>query len=101
MYAPRVFVSMIAVLVAFAVAAYLMSGSIFTTVIQTIICAVIIQVGYFVCILYLVRREKLEAERNRPDIAAARANAVANATIGAKRDDIRADRPGNLPARDI
>jgi exopolysaccharide production repressor protein len=88
---------MIVVLVAFAVAAYLMSGSVLTAVIQTIICAVLIQAGYFVCILYAVRREKLEAERNRPDIAAARASASA----GAKRDEVRADAPHNLPARDI
>ncbi|RWX79322.1 exopolysaccharide production repressor exox [Neorhizobium lilium] len=62
MYAPRVFVSMLAVLIVFAVSSYLIHGSIVTALIQTLICTVIIQAGYFVGIFYLVRREKLRSE---------------------------------------
>lgn len=58
MYAPRVFISMMGALLAFAVATYIMNGSLYTTFIDTMICAVIIQAGYFVCILILVAREK-------------------------------------------
>ncbi len=63
MYAPRVFISMIFALAAFAGATYWMTGSAYTTVLQTIICAVILQVGYFIGLLYLVHREKTERQR--------------------------------------
>ncbi|HEV2506507.1 MAG TPA: exopolysaccharide production repressor protein [Mesorhizobium sp.] len=46
----------IAVLVAFAVASYAITQSAWTTFIQTLICAVIIQVGYFIAILFMVWR---------------------------------------------
>ena len=62
MYAPRVFVSMICVLVAFAVAAYWITGSVLSVLLPTVICAILLQAGYFVGILYLVRREKMERE---------------------------------------
>ena len=62
MYAPRVFVSMICVLVAFAVAAYWITGSVLSVLLPTVICAILLQAGYFVSILYLVRREKMERE---------------------------------------
>ena len=58
MYAPRAFISMIAVLIVFAVAAYFMTGSLGQALVHTIICAVLLQVGYFIGVLYLVRREK-------------------------------------------
>lgn len=58
MYAPRVFVSMMGALLAFAVATYIINGSLYTTFVDTLICAVIIQVGYFIGILVLVAREK-------------------------------------------
>lgn len=58
MYAPRVFFSMIGALLAFAVATYFIHGSFYTAFIQTLICAVILQVGYFIGILVLVAREK-------------------------------------------
>lgn len=66
-YAPRFFLSMAIALVAFAVVTYISTGSLATTAIQTIICAVLIQVGYFLATLYLVRRtareRKAEAEQ--------------------------------------
>ncbi|AQS64106.1 hypothetical protein AGRHK599_LOCUS4142 [Rhizobium rhizogenes] len=58
MYAPRVFFSMIGALLAFAVATYFIHGSFYTAFIQTLICAVILQIGYFIAILVLVAREK-------------------------------------------
>lgn len=71
MYAPRVFVSIIGTLAVFAVAAYLISGSFLTALTETVICAVILQIGYFLGILYLVRREAQEKSSNRsPDAAA-------------------------------
>ncbi|MCA1865520.1 exopolysaccharide production repressor protein [Agrobacterium genomosp. 3] len=58
MYAPRVFFSMIGALLTFAVATYFIHGSFYTAFIQTLICAVLLQVGYFIAILVLVAREK-------------------------------------------
>lgn len=58
MYAPRVFFSMIGALLAFAVATYFIHGSFYTAFIQTLICAVILQTGYFIALLVLVAREK-------------------------------------------
>jgi|EndMetStandDraft_3_1072993.scaffolds.fasta_scaffold873647_1 exopolysaccharide production repressor protein len=58
MYAPRVFISMICALLVFAVATYLIHGSFLTTFVQTLICLVIIQVGYFIGVLVLVAKEK-------------------------------------------
>lgn len=55
-YGPRFFLSMVFALAAFAVVTYLSSGSLATTAIQTLICAVLIQIGYFVALLFLVRR---------------------------------------------
>lgn len=58
MYAPRVFISMICALMVFAVATYFIHGSLLTSFIQTMICLVIVQVGYFIGVLFLVAREK-------------------------------------------
>lgn len=46
----------IGVLVAFAVASYAITQSAWTTFIQTLICAIIIQVGYFMAVLFMVWR---------------------------------------------
>lgn len=62
MYAPRVFVSMVGVLLTFAVASYWMSGSFWTVLFQTALCAIILQIGYFIGVLYLVRREKQQRD---------------------------------------
>ncbi len=58
MYAPRVFISMICALLVFAIATYFIHGSFFTSFIQTLICLIIIQVGYFIGVLILVAKEK-------------------------------------------
>ncbi|QPB18670.1 exopolysaccharide production repressor protein [Rhizobium sp. 007] len=57
MYAPRVFVSMIGALAVFAVATYWLNGSLATTLIDTVICAVLLQLGYFGGVLFLVWKE--------------------------------------------
>ena len=72
MYAPRVFVSMICALLVFAVATYLIHGSFYTTLIQTAISLVIIQIFYFIGVVFMVSREKkrmrktLEFQKDRP-----------------------------------
>ncbi|PRD42545.1 exopolysaccharide production repressor protein exox [Phyllobacterium phragmitis] len=55
---PKFLVGMLGVLIAFAVTTYMMTHSFWMTVIQTLICAVVIQIGYFGAILFLVMREK-------------------------------------------
>ena len=93
MYAPRVFISILCVLVVFALASFFISGSVYTAFIHTLLCAVIIQVGYFVGIVYLVHPEKLAGSRGRTDTAvAARSREVSN---------LPSDVTSHLPARDI
>ena len=46
----------IGVLVVFAIANYLITQSVWTTLVNTVICAVLIQLGYFVAILFVVWR---------------------------------------------
>jgi exopolysaccharide production repressor protein len=47
----------IGALVVFAVVTYVVTQSLWTTLINTVICAVVIQVGYFVAILAMIRRQ--------------------------------------------
>ncbi len=84
MYAPRVFLSMVCVLLVFAAVAYWLSGSVSTVILATIVCAVLLQVGYFLGILFMVRQEK----RMR-DQGVERAAKTAGEVHA--RDDIHAD----------
>jgi exopolysaccharide production repressor protein len=96
MYAPRVFVSMMAVLIVFAVAAYLTTGSLLTALGETLLCAIILQVGYFIGVVYLVHREKAGAGKDRhPD---ARSPRQVNDDLG--RDEIRADAAARVRLHD-
>ena len=61
MYAPRVFISMLGALIVFAIATYALTGSISMTFWQTVISAVLLQIGYFIGVLFLVSR----AARNK------------------------------------
>jgi exopolysaccharide production repressor protein len=97
MYAPRVFISMTGTLIVFAVAAYFITGSVYTAFLQTLICAVLIQAGYFVAILYLVRREKQLRDAGVTSDAAA---AAKSSKDGNRRDGLRADPAPHLPAGD-
>ena len=60
MFAPRVFVSMVGALAAFAVATFFLTQSLSRTFVETIICAVLLQIGYFVGVLYLAWKAKKE-----------------------------------------
>ena len=64
MYAPRVFASMSCVLLVFAGSVFWMTGSVSTALVATVVAAILLQVGYFLGVLYLVHREKLQ--RNAP-----------------------------------
>lgn len=94
MYAPRVFVSMTGALLAFGIASYFINGSFLTTFIQTAICAVLLQVGYFIGILYLVRREKMQRQENAPDSAIRRKGDVS------RHDDLPAKAAAKLEISD-
>ncbi len=80
-YAPRFLLSMSVALVAFAVVTYISTRSIATTAIQTLICAALIQVGYFLATLYLVwrtakaRKAAAEPGQARPDLEKAKPTA--------------------------
>lgn len=62
-------------LVVFAVATYFVTHSLWTTLINTVICAIIIQVGYFVAVLAMIWRSDRgkigETARKEPASAAA------------------------------
>jgi exopolysaccharide production repressor protein len=60
MYAPRVFFSMICALLIFAVASFFLTHSVWTVVIHTVIAAVLLQVGYFGGVLFLVLKAARE-----------------------------------------
>lgn len=56
---------LIGVLVAFAIASYAITQSAWTTFVQTLICAIIIQVGYFIAILFMVWRSSATNNRGK------------------------------------
>ncbi|OHV85130.1 exopolysaccharide production repressor protein [Rhizobium sp. LCM 4573] len=95
MYAPRVFVSMTMALLAFAIASYFINGSILTTFVQTLICAVLLQVGYFIGVLYLVRRERMSRQEKATDSAAVRRKGDAS-----RHDDLPAKAAAKLEIGD-
>ncbi|WP_246091902.1 exopolysaccharide production repressor protein [Aliirhizobium smilacinae] len=96
MYAPRVFVSMIGTLAVFAIAAYVMSGSFWMALGETILCAVILQIGYFIGIVYLVRREKAQMDSARSsDGVTAKSRADAGV-----RDNLTAEAPARVHIQD-
>ncbi|WP_054309822.1 exopolysaccharide production repressor protein [Mesorhizobium sp. 1M-11] len=68
----------VGVLVAFALASYAITQSAWTTFIQTLICAVVIQVGYFIAILFMVWRSG--ETKKRGEILARGENTAASAT---------------------
>lgn len=80
MYAPRVFVSMIGALAAFAIATYFLTHSLSTTLIDVVICAVLLQVGYFAGVLYLAAKAARE-----------RRSSLNEASAGASGASIRKD----------
>lgn len=71
MFAPRVFASMIGALTVFAIVTYLLNGSLTSTLIQTLICAVLMQIGYFLAVVFLVWKKARERERQAAESARA------------------------------
>ncbi len=75
MFAPRVFISMIGALSVFAIVTFILTGSAWTTAWQTLVCAVLVQAGYFIAVLFLVAKEGRDrrnaAQRQSPVSAAA------------------------------
>ncbi len=66
MYAPRVFIGMLGALVVFTAVTYGLNGSLRTTLIQTAVCALLLQIGYFGGVLFMAwkesRKRKAEAQ---------------------------------------
>lgn len=60
---------LVLVLIAFAITSYVITGSLWTTLVQTVICALLIQVGYFIAVLFLVWR----GDKKSPDIGGVQA----------------------------
>ncbi|MDI6838998.1 MAG: exopolysaccharide production repressor protein, partial [Rhizobiaceae bacterium] len=56
MYGPRVMMSMVAVLIVFGLVTYGLTGSVTTTLVQTAVSAVLLQVGYFLAVLFMVAK---------------------------------------------
>lgn len=55
------FRGMLAALLIFAVTIYMLTGSFWTTVLQTVACAILLEIGYFIGVLFLVWRSKKRA----------------------------------------
>ncbi|MBK5570203.1 exopolysaccharide production repressor protein [Ensifer adhaerens] len=92
MYAPRVLVSMLGALAVFAIVTYFLNGSLASTLIQTILCAVLMQVGYFIAVLYLVWKKAREKERQAAEMARLAGD---DKTAGSAAPQ-RLDRPGHF-----
>lgn len=80
---------LICVLLVFAITTYLLTHSLWSTFIQTVICAVLLQAGYFAAVLFLVWRR--EGRRKVDDAAAGEAAAAA------KTDDRTTVKTPQLP----
>jgi exopolysaccharide production repressor protein len=63
---------MFGALVVFAVATYCLSGSVAGTLLKTVVCAILLQAGYFGGVLYLVWKES--RERNGSKVVASRSD---------------------------
>lgn len=63
MFAPRVFVSMVGALGVFAIATFILTGSAWTTAWQTLLCAVLLQAGYFIAVLFMVAKESRDRRK--------------------------------------
>ncbi|ATU92284.1 exopolysaccharide production repressor protein [Phyllobacterium zundukense] len=67
---PRFLIGLLAALLVFGVTTYLITNNFWLTLGQTLICAFLIQLGYFAVILWLVRRRKsLLSDEGHPDDA--------------------------------
>jgi exopolysaccharide production repressor protein len=87
---PRFLVGMLCVLVVFALTTYLATHSLWTTLFQTLVCAILIQLGYFGAVLFLVRRTKKETPPSQAEI-------VRDAPALSASEERPSVKPGTLP----
>lgn len=80
---------LVGVLLVFAVTTYLITGSIWTTFVQTVICAVLVQVGYFAAVMFLVWRSGASQSSET--------GSQAEAAQGLAKDEEPAGEVGRLP----
>lgn len=59
---------LIGVLIVFAIASYAITQSLWTTLVNTVLCAILIQLGYFAAVLVMVWRSG--ARSNKPETQA-------------------------------
>jgi len=83
---------LVGVLVVFGVVTYLVTDSLWTTLIQTVICGVLIQIGYFAAVLFLVGRTGPDRGRKA---AHGEDRAVPKATLA--REEVPAGRRPGVP----
>jgi exopolysaccharide production repressor protein len=83
---------LVGVLVVFAIATYLFTGSVWTTLVNTIVCAILLQVGYFAAVLYLVWRTP---PAERPE----RGLVNRDSALAAPKEEQPAANIGGLPTR--
>lgn len=65
---PRFLVGMISALVVFAVWSYVATGSLGATLWQTLGCAVLLQVGYFIAVLFMIMRGEKRTAPKRQNV---------------------------------
>ena len=92
MYAPRVFVSMLGALTVFALVTYFLNGSLTDTLLQTAICGVLMQIGYFLAVVFLVWSKARESER----LAAEKSQSANDDKSSGKTPPHRLNRPGHI-----
>lgn len=95
MYAPRVFVSMIGALLAFAVATYFLTQSLPMTLIETVICAILLQVGYFAGVLYLSWKETKARKARLSDGKITVAGHTDDTSVGLPTSNMNRSKPFN------
>jgi exopolysaccharide production repressor protein len=93
MYAPRVFVSMLGALVAFAVATYFLTQSLSRTLVETIICAILLQIGYFLGVLYLSWKEQKARKARLGDGKVGGASHSDDPTVGMPTSNLNRSEP--------
>ena len=81
---------LIGVLLVFAITTYVITQSLWTTFIQTLICAVLLQVGYFAAVLFLVWRA---ADKAKGEASVAKDEASQNMP----KEEHPAGKVGQLP----
>jgi TRAP-type uncharacterized transport system fused permease subunit len=95
MYAPRALFSMLMTLAIFAIATYIINGSLWSAFVETVLCAIILQVGYFAGVVILARREQLKRRAESKD-----GSVVVTAKDVGRADDLHAGSASGLNISD-